>query len=513
MARREKKEDLTGRERMLSNVLFSWGGYLVFIVAGFILPRFIDHYVGQVNLGVWDFAWSVVNYFSLVGLGVGTSVNRYVAKFRVQQALDELNAAVSSVVCIQSFLSLLILLLTGGAAIFAPRLFSSHEGVDLVTVRWVIALLGTALAVEMVFDPARGVITGCHRWDWHNAINALSRLFVVIGMIGVLSLGGGLRSLGMVYLVFTFLTGIARLVIAARVCPELQVSIRQVKRSFLRRVFIFGLNSQLLSLSSMFLIETSNLIIATVLGPGSLAVFSRSMALVRHVETFLNKFFFILSPVASSLQGAERHDELEAFLLTMGRYGLAFALPFYCALIIWGDKILWLWMGQNYARGDVLAILAIGYLLPVSQGPLMNILVGMNKHGRLARWSLLATTGSFAVVWVFCHFAGWSLTQAALLVTIPFSTGLGVVTLVYGCYVLKVPVLKYVSGSFVRPIVCNIPFIVLLWLSRTMFDSTIIGSFLVVASGMLVLLFLYWFFLCTDKVRKKITRTIWKKNG
>ena len=54
-------EDLTGRDRLVSNVLFSWGGNFVFIIAGFIMPRMIDRRLGQELLGIWDFAWSLVN--------------------------------------------------------------------------------------------------------------------------------------------------------------------------------------------------------------------------------------------------------------------------------------------------------------------------------------------------------------------------------------------------------------------------------------------------------------------
>src|SRR6476469_9566988 len=75
-------DDLTGRDRFVWNVLASWAGHFVFIIAGFIMPRQIDRYVGQVGLGVWDFGWTAVNYFFIAQIGVGVSVNRYVARYR-----------------------------------------------------------------------------------------------------------------------------------------------------------------------------------------------------------------------------------------------------------------------------------------------------------------------------------------------------------------------------------------------------------------------------------------------
>ena len=46
----------------------------MFIVAGFLMPRMMDYYVGQRLLGVWDLGWSIVSYFELAQIGVGSSV-------------------------------------------------------------------------------------------------------------------------------------------------------------------------------------------------------------------------------------------------------------------------------------------------------------------------------------------------------------------------------------------------------------------------------------------------------
>jgi O-antigen/teichoic acid export membrane protein len=69
-------KDLTGRSRLVSNVLFTWGGQMVFFVSGFIMPRMIDRALGKEVLGVWDFSWSLVAYFRFVDMGVTASVNR-----------------------------------------------------------------------------------------------------------------------------------------------------------------------------------------------------------------------------------------------------------------------------------------------------------------------------------------------------------------------------------------------------------------------------------------------------
>lgn len=97
-SRQDKVEshDLTGRDRLVSNVLFSWAAHSVFIVAGFITPRMINRRLGQDLLGVWDFSWSLVNYFQLVRASIGSSVNRYIAMHRATGDNSAVNEVASS---------------------------------------------------------------------------------------------------------------------------------------------------------------------------------------------------------------------------------------------------------------------------------------------------------------------------------------------------------------------------------------------------------------------------------
>ena len=49
----------------------------------------------------------------------------------------------------------------------AEKLGDQAEAAGLV-----VLFLGLGLAVQMVFDACRGIITGSHKWTVHNAINA-----------------------------------------------------------------------------------------------------------------------------------------------------------------------------------------------------------------------------------------------------------------------------------------------------------------------------------------------------
>src|SRR5262245_54002486 len=191
--------DMTGRKEMVANVLASWGGQFIFIIAGFVMPRMIDRHLGQSLLGVWDFSWSLVGYFGLVQVGIVASIGRYVAMHRANGDEQGINRSISSATCVLLLMAGAIALLAVSTVALMGSFKADALGDHLSDARWVVLLLGFEMAVQTAFASFGGVITGCHRWGIHNAINAGSYFLTVAGMIVALLMGGGLRAMATIH--------------------------------------------------------------------------------------------------------------------------------------------------------------------------------------------------------------------------------------------------------------------------------------------------------------------------
>jgi O-antigen/teichoic acid export membrane protein len=292
------------------------------------------------------------------------------------------------------------------------------------------------------------------------------------GMVTILSIGGGLRSLGTVVLLVALLAGLWRMSSVPTLCPELHVSLSLFRWSTAKEMLRFGLKTLAIRSPLLILVQTTNLLIASHLGPASLAVFSRSLALVRHTEGFMSKFAFILAPTAGSLQGQGKEGEMRRFFLDTTRYGVAFASPMLFFLTIDGDLILRLWMGERYVHGPVLAILAIGYFLPISQNSVREILKGMNAHGKIGLFCFGLTGACFLSGYLIFRQTAWTLDSAAILLAISLGVGLGLPPPVYACIKLKTSVTHYLRHSLLPPLICNSVFIASLLAGRHLFPTS-----------------------------------------
>jgi O-antigen/teichoic acid export membrane protein len=417
-----------------------------------------------------------------------------------------LRQAVSSVTCINLLAAAVVLALTAAAVAFGvPVLLAANDPELVGLARWVVGLLGLGLAVEMAFDVFPGVITGCHRWDLHNVVNTVFDVGISLSFIVALTLGGGLRSLAVVHVSGVVLTELTRAWVAYRVCPGLRLRLGDARREQARRMIAFGLKSSAVGLGRLLLFQANSLVVAGQMGAASLAVFARPLGLLRVVETFANKFAFVLTPTASSLQASGRDDEVRALALETGRLGAAIVLPMLLGLVILGDPILRLWMGDRYDHGLVLAILAAGCLAPFAQRPMGTILIGLNQHGAVAVANLIAAVVGLSLGLLNAYWLGWHLTGAALAVGLPFTVFTGVFLAVYGCRRVGIPLGHYLRRVLLGPFACAVPFAAVLGAARLAFGDR---PLLAVAAGSLagaaVLAPLYWRFILSASLRAQL---------
>ena len=384
-----REEDLTGQERMTWNVVVSWASQLITIALGFVLPRMIDEQLSQVSLGIWDFGWAIVSYLTIVDFGVGSNAARYVAQFRIEGLPTRLNEVVSSAHFVQVLVSVTVVILTLIAFALLGHWLPGGMEAHVDDARYLVLLLGLGFAVQMYFDAYRGVLTGCHRWDVHSAINSLQNILAAIGMVTVLLNGYGLISLAMTYFAASTLAEVARFLAARHYCPEARPRFTLVNRSDLEKVALFGFKNVLVMAGPLVVQQTMNMLITMRLGPAMLAVFVRPTAIIRHLESFIFKFAFVLLPMASSLQQQGRQDDLRDFAIETSRVGWALAVPGGVFLLVMGPQLIELWMGPGYVVHELIMILAVGGTLSAANRPAYRILFGLDHHGAASAASLV----------------------------------------------------------------------------------------------------------------------------
>jgi len=468
----------------------------------------IDANVGQASLGIWDFCWSISNYIAMANLGVGSSINRFVAKYRAANEIENLRIAVSSVCFVQSIIASVVFIVICIVLACIEPVFGDKLGNQTYAARWIIGAIGLSMVIELITDGARGVITGCHRWDLLNGIQATTRAISVGLMLTSLLLGGGIIHLGIIHLILSATAAILRVYLAFRICPELVIGRKYVKLAQARVMLGFGINTVALGLPPLILVQTVSILVLANLGPAMVAVLARPIALVHHIESFVNKFSFLMTPMAGAMQGANKEEEVTQLVLMSTRYSAAFAFPLVSFLMVFGDEVLRIWMGASYVNWFLIATIASGNFLIITQGPIVRILIGVDLHGRIGFANMLIVFILFLLGVLYLEQFGWTLDRVGLVLTIPLIIGSGVFVPVYACKKLQIKFSEYIL-SIVRPTVCGFGFTGLLVITRVAYQEYGVPALIIgMTLSALTLAISYWFIVLTAAHKQRFIRSL-----
>jgi O-antigen/teichoic acid export membrane protein len=499
-----------GRKSFGRNVAFAWGAYMVNVLSGFIVPRLISDHLGQTTLGIWDFSWSFVSYFGLVQLGLDSSVCRYVSNHRARNDVAGLNRSVSTIAIFQRSVGLLALVLAVVAAWWVLPLFGARLGDELETARWVMLFQGTEISILILLSVYGSVITGCHRWDLQNTVNAIANGLVAVGMITTLLLGGGLPALALVHCVVIIGSTLVRKRLVKHVCPELLIARHLASWFTFVEQARYGIKSLVPSVANLLSSQALSLLIVAFLGPASLAIFSRSRSLMTTLRALAARFGMIVIPIASELQARNDRGALRETLLVTPAVISSLVLPVLFAMGIFGNQLMRLWMGQAYVHPGLIAILTVGTFTTLVQEPVWALLSGMNRHGRIAIAKLIAACISAAALAIGLWGFHWGLLGAAFCFALPQVLVDGFITPWYACHLVGVSKRHYLWRTFVRPMLCVAPFAAGLAVGSELVLDHPLWALAVVAIGSLVSGLFYLKWLIPAVMMKYFTGLFWR---
>ncbi len=503
--------DVTGRGRMTQNVLISWAWHLVYIVAGMLLPPMINRQLHQETLGIWYFAWGLVNYFGLLSLGVMGTVSRYVARYRAVRDAQNMNNTVRTGLLIYLCTGAAVLGLTILAVALLPSVFGSRLAGHVLQAQWVVLLLGLSLVVEFVFGVFQSILTGCYRFGTQHAITSGVYILAAGGMIVSLLAGAGLQTMAGIAVMEKLIAGILRMAASYRFCDGLRISTGTVSLRFAGELLRFGFKSILASVSRILTYQTPAIRIMTCLGPGPLALYGPAAALVRHVDMLVSKFANVFTPTASALDAQGGKESLRELFVKGTQYGLYTSLPMVAVLVFLGGTILPLWMREEtYRQGaTVLTILAIGHVALFSQRATWQILTGLGHHGLPGVSALLSAVCSIPLAFLTLGVLDWGLVGAGLSLALPLTVVNSVVVPVYACRVLRIRWYTYIMQSASGPVLAMLPFVLcLLVIHFALPGKPVLAMLCGVCVGGAILAPIYWYRVIPFRLRLKASRLL-----
>ncbi len=355
------------------------------VAIGLITLPFNLHHLGTEAYGLWMLTAGVTIHFSILDLGYGGAMVKFVAQYRAHKDTRALNEIASTLFFLFAAFGVLAYLVVVGLAFNLEHVFRiDHAQAEIG--KWILLIIGVNVAINFPFSVYGGVSSGFQRYDINNMVAIVSNLLVAAVNIAMVLAGYGLVALVAGTTLVRVLTYFVYRRNAFKVFPALHIRPSLIRRERLREVTGFSVYSSIIDWANKLNYELDEVVIGIFLGAGPVAVWAVANRIISATQRLTNQGNAVLFPVVVDSDATQRVGRLQQVLIEGTRLSLATVVPIALVLVVLAEPLIRAWIGKPeiLAAAPVIQILAFAVALRVGNATSTTLLKGSGLVRRLA---------------------------------------------------------------------------------------------------------------------------------
>lgn len=340
--------------------------------------------LGQSEYGLYKLSSSVTSYLSLISMGIGSAVTRYLIKAREEEGKESeertlgLFVIIFQIIAVVAFLVGLVLTLSLPA--FYGDALTQEE---LWRMRILVFLMVCNTALTFSVSPFVALVTSHEKFVFNQSMNIMGTCVVPIVNIVVLFMGFASIGMAVSALSVNLIIQIAYL-LYVRKGMKLRSRFKNMPTHLLKEILVFSFWIFVANVVTQLYNATDTVMIGTVpsLGTNAVAVYNIGGVFNGIVFSLAVGMSSLLTPKTNKMvfSGAT-NTELTDLCIRVGRIQSYIISLVITGFIAFGQPFLFYYAGPEYGDSYWVAVLMmIPNMIPLVQSVCLAIIVAQNKH-------------------------------------------------------------------------------------------------------------------------------------
>lgn len=353
-----------------------------------MLPFNLDH-LGAAQYGLWVLIGSVTVHFSVLDMGYGGSLVKFVAQYRARRDTQALNEIASTMFFVLAGFGLAAYLLAAAVAFNLGTFFPKITPEQAELGKWLLLIIAVHVSMAFPFGIFGGITSGFQRYDANNVVTMATSGTVALVNAVLLWRGHGLLMLVACTTAVRVVAYFVYRMNAYRIYPDLRIRPSLYRRSRLKEVTGFSVYSAVIDWANKLNYQIDQLVVGAFLGSAAVAVWAVAERIVSGTQRLTNQLNGVLFPVVVSSDATNDHRRLQQILQQGTMLSLATVVPIATVILVLADPLVRSWTSSEMAGAiPVLQILAVGVVIRVGNATGNMLLKGSGQHKLVAYTNL-----------------------------------------------------------------------------------------------------------------------------
>ncbi|NRG48142.1 oligosaccharide flippase family protein, partial [Bacillus sp. CRN 9] len=359
-----------------TGAVLSYISIVLTLVVGLIYTPILIRFLGQSDYGLYSIVLAMASYLSLMDMGVGNAIVRYIARNRAIGDAKKESDLIGQFLLFFLSISVLTLIIGITISMNAHNIFKdSLRTSDINTAQVMMIILTINFAVSFPLNVFSAVLQAYERFIFLKISSIIRIISVPIITLIVLSLGGRLIFMTII----TTFVNISILLFGYFYCKKIigiKVTFSPISRDLKREIFTYAFLIFLTSIADKIYWQTDQILLGILKSSEIVAIYAVSIQFVMIFISLSTALSSLFLPKVSKIVTEKNHlPKLNQLFISVSRLqffvlGLAFS-----GFIVFGKEFITLWAGPSYEGAySILIILMIPFFFDLVQNTGLVIL-------------------------------------------------------------------------------------------------------------------------------------------
>lgn len=447
--------------------VLSYVSMVINIIIGLVYTPWMIKSIGEANYGLYTLALSVINLF-IFDFGLGTAVQRFVAKYVAEGNLKKANEFISITIRLYLALSLFIFITLVVVYAYLPEVYKGLTPEELVKFKYIFLVASIFSVISFPLLPSDGILSGTEKFIQLKLCDSIHKILLVICLSTCLILGYGVEALVIVSAVCGLLSLLLKLLCVYKY-TDIKFSINHWDKRVFKHVISFTVWILIIAICQRCIISIAPTIVGRYHNADVIASFSIALSIEGYYYLFANALNGLFLPKVSQLIASNNEYVIGDLMIKVAIIQIYICGLLYLGLICFGIPFIQIWIGTSFNTvyyGFLILILPSFISLP--QNIATTALVAKNKVKYQAVVSIIKAIINLVLAFPLCK--NYGMLGMCIAISVSYLISVFLNNILY-YKILKLNIIKFFKDTFIRYIIPLTLFVVFGSILNSLFQS------------------------------------------
>lgn len=311
---------MENRSQLKSGVILSYINLAIGTIIPFVYTPIMLRILGQSEYGLYSLSNSVIGYLSLLSFGLGSTIVRYLSKYRAEKNKKMERKTIALFIILYCILALIVLVCGGYIYFHISQFFGSSLTVSELSKMKILVLIMTFnTAISFPTSVFSSITIAHEKYIFRKIVDMLSTIVVPIFNIFALYLGFGSVGMALVSTVIQFLILPINVIYCFKVL-DTKPYFKNIPFYFVKEIGKFSFFVFLGSIVDMLFWATDKVLLGSMMGTVAVAIYNVGGTFNSMITNLSSSISGVLVPrVTTMVVTGEDKDNWTELFIKIGR--------------------------------------------------------------------------------------------------------------------------------------------------------------------------------------------------